>query len=128
MQTIQLPIDQVVLSSFVLPSSPTYKYNWELIYPLNKEDIGNIEDLNKDQVRLSHLKAGNYTFRVTVTGENGESGSATVNLTVLPPQTINKPPQVIIEPKNSTVQLPNKDTVLDGSSSFDDDQIVKYEW
>ncbi|KAI2798971.1 hypothetical protein BLOT_012592 [Blomia tropicalis] len=127
-QTIQLPNDQTVLSSFVVPPSQNYKYSWELISPLNKEDIGNIEGLNKDQIKLSHLKIGNYTFRVTVTGDGYEPASAITNLTVLPPKRINKPPIAIIEPKNSTVQLPNKDTVLDGSTSSDDEQIVKYEW
>lgn len=111
-----------------MPPSQNYKYSWELISPLNKEDIGNIEGLNKDQIKLSHLKIGNYTFRVTVTGDGYEPASAITNLTVLPPKRINKPPIAIIEPKNSTVQLPNKDTVLDGSTSSDDEQIVKYEW
>ncbi len=51
LQTIQLPVDQAVLTSFVLPDSKNYKYSWELVYPLNQVDIGNIEGLNKDQVK-----------------------------------------------------------------------------
>ena len=119
----------MVLSSFVLPprNDSQYKYNWELISPLDKQYIGNIEGLSSDQVKLSHLKAGNYTFRVTVS-LGDQVASAVANLTVLPPKTTNKPPVVIIEPKNSTVQLPNKETVLDGSASYDDDHITKFEW
>lgn len=44
-------MDQAVLTSFVLPDSKNYKYSWELVYPLNQVDIGNIEGLNKDQVK-----------------------------------------------------------------------------
>ncbi|XP_017487354.1 PREDICTED: dyslexia-associated protein KIAA0319-like protein, partial [Rhagoletis zephyria] len=136
-QTIQLPVDQAVLTSFVLPDSKNYKYSWELVYPLNQVDIGNIEGLNKDQVKVSHLKPGNYTFRVTVTGGDkpNDGGSATVGLTVLPPATAHhRPPIVVIEPNAQTVQLPNKDAVLDGSASRSPDAadgtttIVRYDW
>ena len=104
--------------------SSNYRYSWELISPVNVADIGNMEDINKSKVKLSHLKAGNYTFKVTVRDEN-RVGNATFSLVVLP--SLN-PPVAVIQPKNSTVQLPNKVTVLDGSSSHDDDKIVKYEW
>jgi hypothetical protein len=112
----------------VLPSSTTYKYEWQLLSkPPTTEDIGNMQGSNTDHIKLSHLKAGNYSFKVIVTDKDA-MGSTTVNVTVLPPRRINKPPVVVIQPANATVQLPNKDTVLDGSYSTDDDKIVKYEW
>lgn len=55
-------------------------------------------------------------------------GETFVNVTVLPPSRINKPPQVIITPANQTVKLPNTGAVLDASSSTDDDRIVSWHW
>lgn len=55
-------------------------------------------------------------------------GETLVNVTVLPPSRINKPPQVIITPANQTVKLPNTGAVLDASSSTDDDGIVSWHW
>ncbi|CAG2163622.1 unnamed protein product [Oppiella nova] len=126
-QVIQLPKDEVTLSAFVLPASQSYKYEWQLISrPSQSEDIGNMEGANTDQIKLSRLAAGNYTFRVSVTSD-GLVGASTVNVTVLPPKRLNKPPVAVIKPANSTVQLPNKDTVLDASFSTDDNnnKIVK---
>ena len=51
-----------------------------------------------------------------------------MNVSVQPPLRINSPPVAVIQPANSTVQLPNRDTLLDGSFSKDDDKIMKYEW
>lgn len=129
-QVIQLPRDETLLSAFVLPPSKSYKYEWQLIAkPSTTEEVGNMEGSNSDHIKLSHLKAGNYTFKVMVT-DRDLKGSTVVNVTVLPPTRVNKPPVAIIRPANSTVQLPNKDTVLDGSFSTDDNnnKIVKYEW
>ncbi|CAG2123092.1 unnamed protein product, partial [Medioppia subpectinata] len=131
-QTIQLPKDEVTLSAFVLPSSQSYKYEWQLISRPTSQDIGNMEGANTYQIKLSHLSAGNYTFEVMVSDTNDKNvfGTSTVNVTVLPPKRNNKPPLAVIKPANSTVQLPNKDTVLDASFSTDDNnnKIVKYEW
>jgi len=129
-QVIQLPKDETTISAFVLPASKSYKYEWQLISrPSTTEEVGNMEGSNTDHIKLSHLKAGNYTFKVIVTDKN-LTGSSTVNLTVLPPQRVNTPPIAVIQPANSTVQLPNRETVLDGSFSTDDNnnKIVKYEW
>lgn len=37
-------------------------------------------------------------------------------------------PQVIINPKEQTIKLPNKKAILDGSASTDDDKIVSWKW
>lgn len=131
LQVIQLPKDETILSAFALPAPPSnspYKYEWQLISkPSTGSEFGNMEGSDTPTLKLSHLRAGNYTFKVIVTGTNA-AGSTSVNVTVLPPARVNKPPIAVIQPANSTVQLPNKDTVLDGSYSSDDDKIIKYEW
>ena len=131
-QVIQLPLDETTLSAFVIqsPKSKSYKYEWQLIAkPSTTEEVGNMEGSNTEHLKLSHLKAGNYTFKLIVT-DGDLKGSNEVNVTVLPPKRVNKPPVAVIQPANSTVQLPNKDTVLDASFSTDDNsnKIVKYEW
>jgi dyslexia-associated protein KIAA0319-like protein len=125
---LELPKDDTTLTAFVMPSSTKYKYEWQLLsHPTTGNEFGDMQGSDTANLKLTHLKVGNYSFKLIVTGDN-EFGSTTINVSVLPPRRINKPPIAVIKPANSTVQLPNKDTVLDGSYSSDDDKIVKYEW
>ncbi|XP_015923120.2 dyslexia-associated protein KIAA0319 isoform X1 [Parasteatoda tepidariorum] len=127
--TLQLPENEVTLSAYAVQQleGDTYKYEWTLISHPEGDETGTMQDQNTKNLKLSKLRAGLYTFKVTVSSENAV-GEAMVNVTVLPPERENKPPIAIIQPSNVTVKLPNKDTVLDGSFSTDDDKIVKYQW
>lgn len=78
-------------------------------------NIGNMNQ-NGATVKLTDLTEGQYRFKVTVNGTNAY-GEGFGNVTVLPPQRINKPPQVVITPVTQTVKLPNTVAVLDGSAS-----------
>lgn len=71
---------------------------------------------NGATVTLTDLTEGQYRFKVTVNGTDAY-GEGYANVTVLPPQRINKPPQVVITPQTQTVKLPNSVAVLDGSAS-----------
>lgn len=71
---------------------------------------------NGAKVTLTDLTEGQYRFKVTVNGTNSY-GEGYANVTVLPPQRINTPPQVVITPQTQTVKLPNTVAVLDGSAS-----------
>uniref|UniRef100_A0A1W7RAA4 Dyslexia-associated protein KIAA0319 n=1 Tax=Hadrurus spadix TaxID=141984 RepID=A0A1W7RAA4_9SCOR len=127
---IQLPENEVTLSAYAIAKpkgGETYKYEWSLLSHPDGDETGVMQDQNTATLKLSKLRAGLYTFRVTVTGESA-LGEAQVNVTVLPPKRKNKPPVAVIQPANATVKLPNKDTVLDGSFSTDDDKIVQYHW
>lgn len=55
-------------------------------------------------------------------------GETYVNVTVLPPSRVNRPPQIVITPVNQTIKLPTTGAVLDASSSTDDDGIVSWHW
>ncbi|CAL1295459.1 unnamed protein product [Larinioides sclopetarius] len=129
--TLQLPENEVTLSAYALKQpegkSENFKYEWTLISHPEGDETGTMQDQNTKNLKLSKLIAGLYTFKVSVTSGNA-FGEAMVNVTVLPPERENKPPVAIIQPSNVTIKLPNKDTVLDGSFSTDDDKIVRYQW
>ena len=108
-------------------STSYYKYEWSIVSHPSGEETGVMADSNTPRLKLTNLRPGLYTFKITVTGEHA-GGDALVNVTVLPPKRANKPPVAIVQPVAQTVQLPNKETVLDGSSSTDDDRIVDYKW
>ncbi|XP_054714599.1 dyslexia-associated protein KIAA0319-like protein [Uloborus diversus] len=129
--TLQLPENEVTLPAYALEQQQggmdTYKYDWKLISHPEGDETGTMQGQNTKNLKLSKLRAGIYTFKVTVSYANA-LGEAMVHVTVLPPERKNKPPVAIIHPSNVTVKLPNKDTVLDGSFSTDDDKIVKFQW
>ncbi|GIY55533.1 dyslexia-associated protein KIAA0319-like protein [Caerostris darwini] len=127
--TLHLPENEVTLSAYALkqPEGESENYEWTLISHPEGDETGTMQDQNTKNLKLSKLRAGVYTFKVTVTSGNA-FGEAMVNVTVLPPEGENKPPVAVIQPSNVTVKLPNTDTVLDGSFSTDDDKIVRYQW
>lgn len=131
-KTVQLPEKEVSLAAYTVPdertSGETYKYLWTLItQPPNGAINGTISDQTKDKVKLTNLSEGLYTFKVTVTG-NSSYGETIANVTVLPEKRINRIPQVIITPKQQTLKLPSSQAILDGSTSIDDDKIIKWHW
>lgn len=126
---IQLPQNSIVINAFVVPSANDYKYQWTTLnsQPGSGQDIGTMQDQNTASLKLSSLKAGLYSFKLSVNGSDSY-GEAFVNITVLPPKRVNKLPVVVIQPNNPVVKLPTNETILDGSQSIDDDRIVAYHW
>ncbi|EDV50405.1 dyslexia-associated protein KIAA0319 [Drosophila erecta] len=129
---VRLPEQEVTLAAFTVPDEQTsdtkYKYLWTLISQPKGPMNGTISDQSKSKVKLSNLSEGLYTFKVTVTGDNGTFGEATANVTVLPENRINQPPQVIISPSEQIIRQPTTNAILDGSSSTDDDKITNWHW
>lgn len=129
---VQLPEQEVTLAAFTVPDEQTsgtkYKYLWTLITQPKGPMNGTISDQSKSKVKLKNLSEGLYTFKVTVTGDNGTFGEATANVTVLPEKRINRAPQVIISPPEQIIRQPTSNAVLDGSSSTDDDKIINWHW
>lgn len=128
---LEPPDTETILSAYTVPdeksSGDKYSYLWTLISKPNGATNGTMMDQTKDEVKLSNLSEGLYRFKVSVTGK-GSYGDAYANVTVLPEKRINKPPQVVITPKEQTVKLPNKGAILDGSTSRDDDTIITWHW
>lgn len=129
---VQLPEQEVTLAAFTVPDEQTsgtkYKYLWTLISQPKGPMNGTISDQSKSKVKLSNLSEGLYTFKVTVTGDNGTFGEAAANVTVLPERRINQAPQVIISPREQIIRQPTSNAVLDGSTSTDDDKIINWHW
>ncbi|XP_073820861.1 dyslexia-associated protein KIAA0319-like protein [Musca autumnalis] len=129
---VRLPEKEVTLAAFTVPdeesSSTKYKYLWTLINQPKSPMNGTISDQSQSKVKLSNLSEGLYTFKVTVTGDNGTYGEAMANVTVLPEKRINRVPQVIITPSEQTIRQPTTNAILDGSTSVDDDKIVSWHW
>nr|XP_016933919.1 dyslexia-associated protein KIAA0319-like protein [Drosophila suzukii] len=129
---VRLPEQEVTLAAFTVPDEQTsdtkYKYLWTLISQPKGPMNGTISDQSKSKVKLSNLSEGLYTFKVTVTGDNGTFGEATANVTVLPENRINQPPQVIISPREQIIRQPTTNAILDGSTSTDDDKITNWHW
>ncbi|KAL0275001.1 UNVERIFIED_CONTAM: hypothetical protein PYX00_002996 [Menopon gallinae] len=127
-KTVQLPEDEVTLSAYVVPpGGENYVFNWILISQPKGGNSGTMTDKNGDSLKLSHLVEGVYQFNVTVSAP-GAYGETNATVTVLPPRRINKLPVAIITPKYQTVKLPKNVTVLDGSTSYDDDGIISWHW
>jgi len=128
--TIQLPEPKSNITAIVIPEpmeGEEYTYKWTVLnFPQNLPP-GTFEGNNEKTLKLSQLSPGNYTFQIIVSSL-ASLGEAIVNVTVLAPKHLNKPPVAIIRPTSQTVHLPNNVSILDGSSSTDDTKIVSYQW
>ncbi|CAG0918755.1 unnamed protein product, partial [Notodromas monacha] len=133
-KVVRLPSPDVTLSAFAMPPpSPDvdpkgYEYNWKLMNALpGGEDKGTTTNQNSATLRLSDIKPGVYSFQVTVKGTHS-FGSATANLTVLPPLRVNTAPVAMVEPVTQVIRLPSNSALIDGSASQDDDKVVTFKW
>lgn len=91
-----------------------------------------ITAISTTNVEVKNMIAGTYVFKLTVTDNQGATGSATVQIivggTVAPPPTGNTPP-VAVPGSNQTIALPTNTVYLQGSGSYDPGGwIVDYIW
>lgn len=127
-KTVQLPENKVKLSAYTVPYGENYNYEWVLLSkPGGEDNAGTMNNKNGATVELSNLIEGLYTFNVSVRAKDAFA-STLVNVTVLPPKRFNQSPVVIVTPVSQIVKSPNHGAVLDGSSSTDDEKIVKWHW
>lgn len=130
-KTVQLPENKVKLSAYTVPlekEGEHFTYEWVLLSkPGGEDSSGTMNNKNGATVELNDLSEGLYTFNVSVRAQDG-FGSTLVNVTVLPPKRFNQLPVVIVTPVSQIVKSPNHGAVLDGSSSTDDEKIVKWHW
>ncbi|HNU40957.1 MAG TPA: tandem-95 repeat protein, partial [Cyclobacteriaceae bacterium] len=77
-------------------------------------------------VTVSNLLQGSYVFRLTVTDDDGATGTATATVTVVNPAT-NKAPFANAGP-DRTITLPVNSVVLTGTANDLDGTIDSYSW
>ncbi|XP_030639001.1 dyslexia-associated protein KIAA0319 [Chanos chanos] len=126
---VTLPEDTVELSAKVSPepqAEDTYTFEWNLISSSNNHQMV-MEGKHNKSVTVSALSAGTYVLKVSVRGEQAY-GENTVNITVHPATSENRPPKAIALPETQDASPPASSVVINGSQSAADTGIVNYLW
>ncbi|MBS1738366.1 MAG: T9SS type A sorting domain-containing protein, partial [Bacteroidetes bacterium] len=122
-QTITLPVNTVSLRGSGTDSDGTVvSYLWTKVSGPSTFNIVNSSSAVTD---VSGLVQGTYQFKLTVTDNQGASGSATVQITVNPAANI---PPVANAGTNQTITLPVSSVKLNGSGTDADGTVVSYLW
>jgi hypothetical protein len=127
-KVVRLPDNEASLTALVNQpnmDNPQYQYEWTALTQSGGSNA--VKHQNGETLLLSKLSEGLYTFKVGVSSDYAY-GEALVNVTVLTPSRINRPPEIVIIPVNQTIKLPNTGAVLDASTSTDDDGTVSFHW
>jgi hypothetical protein len=122
-QAITLPTNTVIIdaSASSASSGNIVSYVWT-----EKSGPSTVSLSNTAINTVNNLQAGVYTFKLTVTDNNGATGTDSVNITVIP--VVNRAP-VADAGASVSLTLPNNSTSLDGSKSYDPDgTIISYQW
>ena len=124
-QTITLPANSTTLngSGSLDPDGSISSYAWSKI---SGPAQGNIISSNQSITAVNNLAQGVYSFRLTVTDNNGVSATDSVKVTVN--AAANQSP-VANAGTNKNITLPVNTVSIDGSGSSDADGIiVSYKW
>jgi hypothetical protein len=124
-KVITLPVNSVTIegSASVDADGSISSYSWVKI---SGPTQGSITGAGAALATATNLVQGTYTFKLTVTDNNGVATSDTVSVTVNP--AVNQPP-VADAGNNQTITLPANSVILNGSASSDPDgTIVSYAW
>ncbi|XP_018125013.2 dyslexia-associated protein KIAA0319 isoform X2 [Xenopus laevis] len=118
-----LPMDSTILDgSKSRDNEAIITYKWEYISGPSKVAI---QDSDKPMGLVTGLQVGVYIFRLTVKDQQGLSSTATHSVTVKKEK--NSPPKACAGGTHILV-LPDNSISLDGSKSFDDQEIISYLW
>ncbi|UII25518.1 PKD domain-containing protein [Fulvivirga maritima] len=98
-------------------------YEWNQESGPNTADIS---DPNAEDITLDNLIEGTYSFILTVTDDDGDTGSDAVTVTVFPTPA-NSPPSANAG-NNRTITLPTSSITINGSGEDSDGTIVSYSW
>ncbi len=122
-QTITLPVNSAIIngSGSSASSGSIVSYNW-----VEKSGPSTVSVSNTAQNTLNNLQAGNYVFLLTVTDQNGATGTDSVQIIVQP--ALNMAP-VANAGTGANITLPANSINLDGSKSYDPDGTIStYSW
>ena len=122
-KNITLPVNTTTLAGLGTdPDGTIASYIWEKVSGATATLTG----INQATLTLTNLVAGTYTFRLTVTDNQGATGSSQVSVVVFQ-ATINQSPTVNAG-LNVTLTLPTNNTTLTGVASDPDGTIASYLW
>ncbi len=122
-QVITLPTNSITLSGSGTDADGTISsYSWIKISGLSGETIKNP---SSPYTIVNGLIQGDYIFELTVTDNQGATGTDTIKITVNP--AINIPPTSIAG-SNQTIVLPTNNVTLRGSGTDPDGTIASYLW
>ncbi len=122
-KSITLPTNTTNFTgSGVDPDGTIASYAWTQI----SGSPATLTNANTATLTVQVPSAGTYTFRLTVTDNDGATGSSNVTLTVNP-AAVNQPP-VASAGSNQTLTLPVNSTNLSGSGTDSDGTIASYLW
>ncbi|GIL23255.1 MAG: hypothetical protein BroJett042_17680 [Bacteroidota bacterium] len=121
-KTIKLPTNSTTLPGLGLdPDGTIASYAWTKI----SGPTVVLANQNTNTLSLSNMVDGTYTFQLTVTDNDGDTGSDQVTVLVLPAD-INTPPVANAGP-DVNVMLPNNTAILVGSAT-DDGTVASTSW
>lgn len=122
-QTIVLPNASASLSgSGFDPDGSIVSYNWtQLLGPPTS-----ISNVNSPTLSISGLIAGIFQFRLTVTDDQGATGSSIAQIVVVPAG-VNQPP-IANAGFDQVVNLPQNSIDIQGSGADPDGTITAYSW
>jgi len=133
-QTINLPTNSVILygsGSYDPGGGSITNYAWS---QQSGPSTATINTLSATNVEVKNMVAGVYVFKLTVTDNQGATGSATMQVTVNgstpppPPPTGGTAPTAVAG-NNQTITLPTNSVWLTGSGSYDQGGwITNYVW
>ncbi|CAG2112878.1 unnamed protein product, partial [Medioppia subpectinata] len=122
---VVLPLENSVVLDGTKSSDDTGVTKW-LWQQLHGPKVLQITNANESKANITNkLFPGEYSFQLTVWDTKGANSSALFKLTVI--QAKNSPP-VANGGGDRTVTLPISQVILNGSQSYDDVEIVSYEW
>lgn len=121
-KTIQLPTNSTTLTgSGSDPDGSVVSYAWTKI---SGPVTGTLTNASTNVLTLTNLVQGVYVLRLTVTDNNGATGTDDASVTV---EAANVPPVANAGPAR-TITLPVNSTTLNGSGSDSDGSIASYLW
>ncbi len=122
-QTITLPADSTTLSgSGTDPDGTITSYQWTEISGPASYSITNSDSAITS---ITGLVQGIYQFQLTVTDNNGATGTATIQITVNPAANI---PPVANAGAGQVITLPINSVTVTGTGTDADGTIVAYQW
>jgi len=122
--SIKMPVNSVMLAGSAADIDGVItSYAWQQTGGAEATLAGT----DNDTLSIQNLQAGTYTFVLTATDNQALSGSDTVEVRVLPPNTNNQLP-VTNAGIDMEVVLPQHSVSLNGRATDADGAIVKYAW